>query len=311
VTRTLTDPYTVLGVPKDADAAQIKSAYRQLALRYHPDRNAGSREAEERFKEISEAYATLRDPEMRARFDRYGQTGRGAAPPDFSTVDWQTIFQEADIRVDWGSGGQVPRTGNVMFDALFGVMTGMMRSSGLLPGEDREVSLLVTVPEARHGGVRRVRVPGPSVCTGCRGSGQGALGICEICGGRGVLRSGAEVEVEVPPFRKDDTKLRLRGLGGPGRPPGDTYVRLHVQVPPGVRLESDGSLHAELTLLPREAEGGTVTTLLGAEVQVPSGSSAGDTLRVAGGGIGGGDMILTLKTDLWGGLWRRVRNALS
>ena len=311
MTRTHADPYTVLGVPRSADAAQVKVAYRQLAMKYHPDRNPGDKGAEERFKEISEAYATLRDPDLRARYDRYGQTGTSAARPDFSTMDWQTIFQEADIRVDWGPGGQVPRTGNAVFDALFGAMTGMMRSSGLLPGEDREVSLFVSVPEARSGTTRHVRVPGPSVCSRCQGSGRGPHGFCEVCGGRGIVRSGAEVEVEVPPFRKDDTKLRLRGLGGPGRPPGDAYVHLHVQLPPGTRLEADGALYSDLTVLPREAEKGVTTSLLGAEVTVPQGAKAGDTLRVPGGGIGGGDMVLTVQTDFWGGLWRRVKNALS
>jgi len=316
VTKTLTDPYTTLGVARSADAAEIKAAYRRLALRYHPDRNPGDKAAEERFKEISEAYATLRDPELRARFDRYGTTGRGpggtaAGRPDFTTVDWQTLFQEADIQIDWSARGGVPRTGNAMFDVLFGAMTGMMRSSGLLPGEDREVNLALTVSEARAGTQRRVRVPGPSVCAGCRGTGQGAAGFCERCGGRGVSRGGSEVEVEVPPFRKGDTRLRLKGLGGPGRPPGDAYVQLNVQLPPETVLAADGTLKTELTLLPGEAARGVTTDVLGVPVTVPKGSAAGDTVRVPGGGLGGSDLLLTLKTDVWGGIWRRVRNALT
>lgn len=318
MTRTLTDPYTTLGVARTADAAEIKAAYRKLALQYHPDRNAGSREAEERFKEISEAYATLRDPELRARFDRYGASGSGGAygsagqgRPDFNTVDWQTIFQEADIRVDWSRQQANPQTGNPMFDALFGVMAGMMRSSGLLPGEDREVALSLSVAEARTGAQRRVHVPGPSVCATCGGTGQGAAGLCEACGGRGVLRSGNSVEVTVPPLQKDDTRLKLRGLGGPGRPPGDAYVDLSVQLPPGATLGADGTLRAALTVLPLEAARGVETGFLGVKVTVPKGSSPGDTLRVLGGGLDGRDLILTLQTDLWGGLWRRVRNALS
>ena len=325
MTRTLADPYTTLGVARTADAAEIKAAYRKLALQYHPDRNAGSKEAEERFKEISEAYATLRDPELRARFDRYGAAGygssgygsgyggAGSAPgrPDFSTVDWQTIFQEADIKVDWSQRQTAPQTGNPMFDALFGVMTGMMRSSGLLPGEDREVLLSVTVPEARAGAERRVHVPGPSVCPTCGGTGQGATGFCETCGGRGVTRSGSSVEVTVPPLRKDDMRLKLKGLGGPGRPPGDAYVHVNVQLPPDVTLDADGTLRAPLTVLPLEASRGAETTVLGVEVTVPPGSSPGDVLHVSEGGLGGKDLVLTLQTDLWGGLWRRVRNALS
>ncbi len=317
MTRTLTDPYTTLGVARTADAAEIKAAYRKLALRYHPDRNAGSREAEERFKEISEAYATLRDPELRARFDRYGTAGSGTSGPvgygrpDFSTVDWQSVFQEADIKIDWSRQQAAPRTGNAMFDALFGVMAGMMRSSGLLPGEDREVALSLSLAEARAGAQRRVHIPGPSVCATCGGTGQNAAGFCEVCGGRGISRGGNSVEVTVPPLRKNDLRLKLKGLGGPGRPPGDAYVDLSVQLPPGATLSADGTLRAPLTVLPFEAARGLETTALGVLVTVPPGSSPGDTLRVPGGGLGEGDLILTLQTDLWGGLWRRVRNALS
>ena len=314
MTKTLTDPYTTLGVARDADAAALKTAYRKLALQYHPDRNPGDKAAEERFKEISEAYATLRDPELRARFDRYGRVGSstGRPPtPDFSTVDWGTVFQEADIKIDWDGRGGVPRTGNPMFDVLFGAMTGMMRSSGLLPGEDRELSLSLSVEEARGGTKRRVLVPGPSVCAVCRGSGQGSGGFCARCSGRGVARGGSEVELKVPPFRKNDTRLRLKGLGGPGRPPGDAYVQLGVQLPPGVASGADGTLSAVLTLLPGEAARGVTTTLLGVAVTVPPGSAAGSTLHVPGGGLGGAALKVRLETDLWGGLWRRVRDALS
>ena len=213
--------------------------------------------------------------------------------------------------MDWSRQQTVPQTGNPMFDALFGVMTGMMRSSGLLPGEDREVALSVTVPEARAGAERRVYVPGPSVCATCGGTGQGATGFCETCGGRGVSRGGGSVEVTVPPLRKDDMRLKLRGLGGPGRPPGDAYVHVSVQLPPDAILDADGTLRAPLMVLPLEASRGIQTTVLGVEVTVPAGSSPGDVLHVPGGGLGGKDLVLTLQTDLWGGLWRRVRNALS
>jgi molecular chaperone DnaJ len=172
----------VLGVPQTASVDEIKAAYRRLALKYHPDRNPGDRSAEARFKEISEAYATLRDPEARARFDRFCSSRPEAARPDFSQVDWQTVFQEADIHINWQAGA--PRTGNAVFDALFGVVTGMMRGSGLLPGEDREVALELSLDEARLGALRRIRLPGPSVCAQCRGSGAS----CSRCGGRGVVR---------------------------------------------------------------------------------------------------------------------------
>ncbi len=303
-------------MPKDADATAIKAAYRRLAMQHHPDRNPGDAAAEEQFKAISEAYATLRDPAARARFDRFGSSS-SAARPDFNTVDWESVFQEADIKIDWSQrrsqyGGAVPRTGNAVFDALFGAMTGMMRSSGLLPGEDREVALSLSVSEARSGAQRRVRIPGPSICAACRGTARDARGgPCERCSGRGVLRSGSEVEVSVPPYRNADARLRLRGLGGPGGPPGDAYVQLEVHVPPGAKLEQSGALRAELTVTPFEAKRGVVTDFLGVKVTVPKGAQAGETLRVPGGGLAGAELQVILRVDTWGGLWRRLRGALT
>ena len=106
MTRTAHDPYAVLGVPRDADADTVKRAYREAALRDHPDRNPGDAAAEERFKRASEAYATLRDPEARRRYDAFaaagvGAAGMGGAPrPDFATVDWRAVFREAEVPID-------------------------------------------------------------------------------------------------------------------------------------------------------------------------------------------------------------------
>ena len=312
MTKTLRNPYDVLGLSNSADAAEIKTAYRRLALQYHPDRNPGDKGAEERFKEISEAYATLRDPEARARYDRFGSTRPQASRPDFNTVDWQTIFQEADIDIDWSQRNAVPRTGNAVFDALFGAMTGMMRTSGMLPGENREVGIEVQLGELRGGSVRRVRIPGPSVCATCYGKGVLNSGrMCEVCGGRGFVRGGAEVEVKVPKGAKDGLKLRLKELGGPGRPPGDAYVTLRAALPPGARLEENGTLHADLAVTPFEAERGVMTEFLGVNISVPRGATEGEVIRVSGGGLAGRDLLATLRVGVWSGLWRRVRGALS
>src|SRR5690606_23484961 len=240
------DPYEVLGVDRDADADTIRTAYRQRTMQFHPDRNPGDATAEERFKELSEAYALLRDPEARRNYDTYGRSDpRNYQRPDTSSVDWHTIFREADINIDWSRRGQTPATGNAVFDMLFGMVTGMLRSSGLLPGETREVTLDLRLGEAALGAVKRVRVPGPSVCAVCSGTGRvttsaaatsGQVGsadavthaggtdsivsTCSACGGRGVRRGGAYVDVRVPPGSSSNTKLRLRSLGGPGNPPG-------------------------------------------------------------------------------------------
>src|SRR5690606_15700044 len=126
---------------------------------------------EEKFKELSEAYALLRDPEARQNYDRYGRADpRSYRAPDPSNVDWQTIFTEAEIPINWGRAGETPRTGNAVFDVLFGVVSGMLRNSGLLPGENREVGLELSLAEAVNGSKRRVRVPGPSVCAVCHGT---------------------------------------------------------------------------------------------------------------------------------------------
>ncbi|CAN5550181.1 molecular chaperone DnaJ [soil metagenome] len=324
VTRT-TDPYELLGVDRQAGADSIKAAYRKLALDCHPDRNPGDKQAEERFKEISQAYATLRDPEARARYDRFGQvaSASGGAPDfragDFSTVDWQTLFREADIHISRERWQGVPQGGGVqgagaqggiMFQALFGVMTGLMRQSGLLPGEDRETVLRLGLEEARAGLERRVRVPGPSLCAACRGSGREGGAACLHCGGEGVLRAGTEVDVTVPAGVAPGAKLRLRGLGGPGNPPGDAYVHIDVTLPAGAALEG-GDLYVDLPLLPQEAARGTEARRYGVSVRVPPGSKDGDRLRLTGQGLAGGDLIFSVRVGLWRGALRRVAEMLS
>lgn len=310
MTNVLRNPYEVLGVERSASADEIKSAYRKLALKYHPDRNAGDAQAEERFKEISEAYATLRDPASRERFDRYGSTRPEAARPDFTTVDWQTVFQEADIKVNWDpQSGGVPRTGNVMFDMLFGAMTGMMRSSGLLPGEHRTVELDLTIEQARAGGERRVRIAGPSVCAECRGSGVVDMQTCPVCGGQGVLRGGSTVDLRVPAGVRDGVKLRLKGLGGPGRPPGDVLVNVHLRVPSNVRLAGN-DVHVEVPVTPLETSRGRTLNILGVNVDVPAGTQDGEQVRVSQAGLGTGDLVVTLSESVWRGLWRNITDGL-
>ncbi len=300
------DPYEVLGVHRDADQDAIKQAYRQLALRYHPDRNPGDGTAEERFKTISEAYATLRDPALRRRYDTLGHAGRGPAgsQPDFSHVDWRVIFQEADIPMDWSRRGGVPTSGNFVFDALFRGVTTMFRQAGLLPGEDREVRAKIDLATARAGGNKRVHLPGPLLCSACRGLGRDAGGVCATCGGTGILARGLDVDVKVPARAGHGTRLRLAGMGGPGQPPGDAYVKLDVDVPATARLEGR-DLVTEVYVTPLEAARGVSTSVLGVRVRLPPGSYDGQRVRVAGGGVGG-DLVLTVRTDTWRGLGRGV-----
>jgi molecular chaperone DnaJ len=326
------DPYEVLGVERDADADTIKTAYRQRAMQYHPDRNPGDATAEERFKELSEAYALLRDPEARRRYDAYGRSDpRGYQPPDMSTADWQTIFQEVNINVDWGGRGAASATGSAVFDMLFGMMAGMLRNSGLLPGETREVRLDLRLGEAALGAVKRVRVPGPSVCAVCGGTGRvtagasaagaspsqavarstpvdGLVTACSACGGRGVRRGGALVDVSVPVGSSSNTKLRLRSLGGPGNPPGDLLVDLEVNLPPTATVVGND---VQDTVVITPMARGSSFVYEGVTVSVPSTLRSGQSLRVRGAGIDGGDLVLRVEIDLVRGIVRRVGGWLN
>lgn len=296
-------PYTVLGVPRTATDTEIRTAYRKLALQHHPDRNPGDAAAEERFKAVSQAYATLRDPAARARLDRHGTA---AARPDFSTVDWQTVFREADVDVNWDRHQGIPRTGNGVFDVLFGMMTGMMRRGGVLPGEHREVTARIPLELALAGGTTQVHVRGPAVCPECRGSGVIRAGRCDRCSGQGTLRSGSVVELTVPAHVRQDSKLRMRGIGGPGRPPGDVLVTLDISMPAGTTLHG-GDIHTTLHVAPHEARSGLDAHVLGRQVRVPAGTASGQQVRIPGGGLGG-DMVLTVRHDLLRGIWRGIRD---
>ncbi len=321
------DPYEVLGVPRDADAEAVKKAFRQRAMQYHPDRNPGDAQAEERFKEVSEAYALLRDPQTRERFDRYGHGVAGTTrTPTYTGEQWREMFTEAEVPIDWTRVTGTAGTGNAMFDALFGMVAGMLRSSGLLPGETREVTLDLTLGEAVHGANRRVRVPGPSVCAVCHGSGRVVAedavagtagpfsantydGTCAACNGRGVRRSVAAVDVSVPAGARSTTKLRLRGLGGPGSPPGDLLVDLEVRLPDSAKVVGR-DVHDEIALAPWQASRGGVQNYEGVDVHVPSGANDGQSLLVPGAGLGGGDLHLTVRVDLVGGIARWGRGWL-
>lgn len=313
------DPYEVLGVPRDADADALKAAYREKALRYHPDRNPGDRQAEERFKELSEAYAVLRDPASRARYDRFGGQGPAGYRHDTSQVDWRDVFRDADIHVDWGSQGGVPHTGNAVFDALFGMMTGVLRGAGLVAGRTYELTAALTLGELHAGTNRVVAVPGPCVCPTCKGTGRLAPGAgvvrplgpfeagartadatCPDCGGRGVRRGGAKLDVTVPPNTPVGARLRLAGAGGPGNPPGDVMVQIGWSKPADAQVR-DFDVHAPLTVTPWEATRGGAAEYSGVAVTIPPGSAAGATVVAHGMGLPGpggsrGDLRLTLAT---------------
>jgi molecular chaperone DnaJ len=261
------DYYEVLGVPKDASKDQLKNAYRKLAMQYHPDRNKAPG-AEERFKEISEAYAVLSDDAKRAQYDRFGHEGiQGRYTPEdiFRTANFDEILRDLGFGGFGGFGGSI-------FDMFFGNMTGSGR--GARRGADLRYDLDLTLEQVATGLTTEVDIPRtercpickgtgarpgstPRVCTECGGRGQvqriNSAGFaqfvrietcrvckgkgevldnpCRDCKGHGTLQRTRKISVKIPPGIEDGSSLRLRGEGDAGQsgsPAGDLYVSCHI-----------------------------------------------------------------------------------
>lgn len=325
------DYYAVLGVPRDASPEAIKKAYRRLAIQYHPDRNPNNPEAEERFKEISEAYAVLSDPEKRAVFDRYGAEGLKGQGFRFDPDDIFSQFMDL-------FGGA--------FGDLFGL--GGSRGRGRERGRDQQVVLSLSLEEAARGGEHEVTLsreepcatcggsraaPGtaPETCPTCRGQGrvahsQGLFTIattcprcrgagrvvrtpCPDCRGSGRQHVEHRVRVAVPKGVDTGNTLRVSGAGGraTGGLAGDLYVVIEVRDDPALKRQGDDLLH-EATIGVADAVLGTrlrVPGVLGeVEVKVPPGTQPGDAIRVAGEGMP------RLEGRGRGDLWVRVDVAI-
>src|SRR5579863_3965643 len=263
-----TDYYEVLGVPRDADHNAIRQAYRRLARKYHPDLNSDS-DAEERFKELGEAYEVLSDADKRERYDRLGARWREAeqqAPEE--------SFEDFFTHEGFGNGSRV-EFGDDLFEALFGARSG--RTTGALRGNDREALLELSLEDALTGGRRRLTL------------------------------DGRDLNVNFPAGVRDGQMIRLAGKGGEGRdggPPGDLFLRVALKPHPHFRRRGDDDLDVEVPITPSEAAlGATVaveTPTGSARVRVPAGSSSGKRLRLRGRGLpkrggGSGDLHAIVK----------------
>jgi curved DNA-binding protein len=270
------DYYEVLGVPRNADAQTIQQAFRKLARRHHPDVNHDPA-AEERFKEINEAYQVLSDPETRARYDRFGPDFR-QIPEDYDErVAAAQGARSGGFRRGRRGGGPTgedsggpgfagPGFGGsaVDFEDLFGGMFGG-RGAGRVAGADQVADLVLTVEEAYRGGRRKLTI-----------------------GGQG---EGRDYEVNIPAGVVDGQRIRLAGQGGRGfgdGPSGDLFLSVRIAPHPRYRL-SGRDITVDLPVTPWEAALGAtvpVTTPGGpAKVVVPPGSSSGRKLRLRGEGM--------------------------
>lgn len=268
------DYYEVLGVPRDASQDDIRRAYRKLAREYHPDLNRES-DAEERFKELGEAYEVLSDPDKRDRYDRLGAQWRaqerGSGGGNFEDFFDQQGFGGGDVRFEFGDGAF-----SEFFERLFGDGAGP-RTSGPLRGLDREAVLELSLQDALAGGRRRL-----------------------------TLDDGRSLDVNFPAGVREGQLIRLADQGAPGRnggPSGDLYLRVRLKPDSTFRRQGD-DLDVDLPVAPWEAALGAtvpVPTLTGtARVRVPAGSSSGRRLRLRGRGLpkqggGHGDLHAIVK----------------
>ncbi len=270
------DFYQILGVPRDASQDDVQRAYRRLAREYHPDINKDPA-AEERFKDISEAYDVLSDPQTRRRYDAFGPDFR-QVPEDVDPQTWRRAQASAGARAGAGAGTRNDRGGGFGFgtgeevdleDLLGGLFGGRTaragRGWGPVPGADQTAEIEISIEEAYHGARKTLSLAGPD---GTR-----------------------NLQVTIPPGVTDGQRIRLAGQGGrggDGARPGDLY--LVVRIAPHRNYQLEGrDLHVEVRLAPWEAALGTsvaVPTPGGdAKVKIPPGTSCGRRLRLRGRGL--------------------------
>ncbi|PWF41336.1 molecular chaperone DnaJ [Massilia glaciei] len=314
------DFYEILGVAKNSSEEEIKKSYRKLAMKYHPDRNPDSKESEEKFKEVKEAYEMLTNPEKREAYDRYGHAG---VDPNMGGGGGG----------GFGAGGGFADSFGDIFGDIFGGGGGRSRGGPqVYRGADLRYNLEITLEQAAHGFDTSIRVPSwdkcdtchgsgakpgtaPTTCTYCNGHGQvreqqGFFSVqrtcpkchgtgkvitdpCAPCAGQGRIKRNKTLEVKIPAGIDNGMRIRSSGNGEPGTnggPSGDLYVEIHIKAHAVFQREGD-DLHCEMPI-------SFVKMTLGGEIEVPTlsgkvsftipeGTQSGKTFRLKGKGVKG------------------------
>ncbi|WP_112524805.1 molecular chaperone DnaJ [Phyllobacterium trifolii] len=342
------DYYETLGVAKSADEKELKSAFRKLAMQFHPDKNPGDADAEHRFKEIGEAYETLKDPQKRAAYDRFGHAA----------------FENGGMNGGGGFGGAGGFAD--IFEDIFGEMMGggrQRRSGGRERGADLRYNMEITLEEAYAGKTAQIRVPTSITCDECSGSGakpgtqpvtcslcsgsgrvraaQGFFSIertcptchgrgqiikdpCPKCSGQGRMTEERALSVNIPAGIEDGTRIRLTGEGEAGLrggPAGDLYIFLSLK--PHEFFQRDGAdLYCKVPIsMTTAALGGQfeVATLDGTQtrVKIPDGTQNAKQFRLKGKGMpvlrqpAMGDLYIQIAIETPQNLNKRQRELLE
>ena len=285
------DYYKILGVGRDASEGEIKRAYRKLARKYHPDVNK-DKGAEEKFKQINEAHEVLKDPEKRKLYDQLGpewQAGQDfKPPPGWENVHFEFAGPGAES-FDFGGGF------SDFFEMLFGGRMGgrgranARQGSWVMRGQDHEAKIEIDLESAYHGATRTLTLQGHEIDS------------------QGQVRPTVQnIQVKIPPGVTDGTRIRLTGKGGEGMgggPPGDLYLKVHIEPHPSFTLDGH-NLQVKVPIAPWEAALGAtvqVVTMDGTvNLKIPPGTQSGQKLRLRGKGFpkkGGepGDLIARLE----------------
>jgi molecular chaperone DnaJ len=326
------NPYEVLGVSKDASEDEIRKIYRQLALQYHPDRNPGNKVSEDKFREITEAFAILSDPQKRFQYDsrdifnRVGRHGFRAAPWTHTNtrnpfIDDIFAYQETVSSIQEEAGEDITETIYIsLLEAVRGCQKKIAVNSpkirfncencagtGAAPGSKRILCMACggkgRIPDYRVGVGPRLKT-----CSACKGAGFKPLSKCSVCKGVGKIHKHREVVVKVPAGINDGQRLRLAGCGSPGSPPGDLYVNINVKLDDRfVRQGQDILTTTKISFVDAIQGCSTnVQSLDGHEIQilVPPETQQGTIIKVIGSGIAGilglkqGDLLVQIYIEM-------------